>query len=816
MADTSLLFNIIARDGGVGRTLTDVAGKFRSAGRDAEDSLARTSSSTDRAGNAASTFGNILSSVGSGAISLGTNVTNLAFALSAVAAGSLAAGGAIGVFGGAAAALPGMLSGAIAAIATLKLGLFGLGENWKAMNTAAGGGGGGAAKTVQDMTPKLRAVEAAQRQVARSARDVTDAQLALRDATAEVNEAREEEQERIEDVRRSLASARADEAASVQSLAEARMQLALAEQRGNPDEIRRAQIAVDKQAASLEEAKDKTEDLQKEADEAAAKGVEGSDAVVSAKKREQDAQRRVTDAVEQHKLALQQLGDAQKALRDKLDQPAGGGGGLSQEIPRISKSAQEFLNVLKSLKPAFEDLRLEVQERLFAGLGDKLRTLANVWIPQLRISLGNMADTINGVVKTAFDSLSDPDFVRNMAAGFEGFRGMLGQIGQAVAGPLVDAWGRLSAASLPFMDMLGEKIAGIITRFSEWIARIDESGQLGTFMQDAATIAGHVLDIMEDLARIAGSVMSILFGTESGNTDNWEALAEQVDQLANWLADPEIQANFADFINGFLALGYGAIWLATQIDNLIQWIGGLGGSIGGFVSTAGAWLSALPGLVGGWLSAAAEQMGAWISYGVRTALAWLGSLPSAAGNVLRSLGNTVANAARNVGSYLYNALANLPNMVYSIGYNIVVGLWNGIQSRASWLWDAAYNLAASIWRNMQAALGIRSPSAVMADSVGKWIPLGIAEGIDANAGAVTAAASRIAAGLAGTSMSVGGLDMGQLDQAVLAATGTVQVAASRRRPVEVVTVLDVRGADSQMKTMIRKMARTDNLYQTKG
>lgn len=932
MSDTSLIFNLVARDTGLGRVLGSVADKFRSAGREAEDALdqagsgtgkldaqigeverhlnqlnqefARTGDTTlfgkmsrDRAlitqlqrvrkeladvegqsrnsdtaatglsgifsrlGGAAAGLGGTLAGMGGNLMGVVTNVWNLVAVLAIASAASFAMGGAIGLLGGAAASLPGLLSGAIAAIATLKLGLFGLGENWKAMNTASGGGGGGGgSKAIQDMTPKLRAVEAAQRAVTRSTRDIADAQRSLREATEALNDAREDERERIEDVRRSLASARADEADSVQSLAEARMALSTAEARGNPDEIRRAQIAVDKQAASLEEAKDKTQDLQKESDEAARKGVEGSDAVVSAKKREQDAQRRVQDAVEQHKLAIQQLGDAQKALKAKMDAAGGSAGGLAAQIPKISKSAKEFLDVLKSLQPAFEDLRLSIQEKLFAGLGEKLQTLANVWIPQLKVSLGSIADTINGVVKTAFDSLSKPSFVSDMAVALEGFNGMLGKIGQAVAGPLVDAWGRLSRASTPFMDMLGDKIAGIITRFSEWIAKIDESGKLSAFFEKAAKIGGDLFDIFEDLGRIAGSVISILFGSNLGSTDAWDNLATGVDKVADWFGDPQNQEKIRSFLD---QLGGAAFLVMGILKDLDKWIdrikgwkqsfdtaiegiknfftgipesvtgffSGLGDRLAAFPQQAADWLSSLPDKVWTVVTAAMSNMAYSIGWGIGTAGRALAGLPRKAKDWLKDLpgkikgvvddavgwfkkmGSWAYDAVKGVPGKLWNALIGLPALMWAAGYNAVIGLWNGVVGLKDWLWSKVKNLGVSMYNAFMEGIGAHSPSRKFADA-GMYAVQGAVLGLENNRGALLRTARDLAADLAAVPMGLG-LDEGQLTgQIEAAATGTVQVAAARRQPLEVRSVVEIVG-DGPIATMLRKAGRTrTNIYKT--
>jgi len=68
----------------------------------------------------------------------------------------------------------------------------------------------------------------------------------------------------------------------------------------------------------------------------------------------------------------------------------------------------------------------------------------------------------------------------------------------------------------------------------------------------------------------------------------------------------------------------------------------------------------------------------------------------------------------------------------SLGVQIIQGIINGIAAAASALWQTMKNLAASAWRWAQDAFEIGSPSKLFAREVGRWIPAGIAEGIDDN------------------------------------------------------------------------------------
>jgi TP901 family phage tail tape measure protein len=81
--------------------------------------------------------------------------------------------------------------------------------------------------------------------------------------------------------------------------------------------------------------------------------------------------------------------------------------------------------------------------------------------------------------------------------------------------------------------------------------------------------------------------------------------------------------------------------------------------------------------------------------------------------------------------------------LYEIGRDIIQGLINGISSMAGALWEKAKSIADSIKNTIRDALDINSPSRVMFD-LGKWVPIGLAEGIDKNISAVIAAVKRMA------------------------------------------------------------------------
>ncbi|MFE6379235.1 phage tail tape measure protein [Streptomyces roseolus] len=77
------------------------------------------------------------------------------------------------------------------------------------------------------------------------------------------------------------------------------------------------------------------------------------------------------------------------------------------------------------------------------------------------------------------------------------------------------------------------------------------------------------------------------------------------------------------------------------------------------------------------------------------------------------------------------ALGSLGNLLVSAGKDVVRGLWNGIKSMGGWLKSTLIGWARTIIPGPIAdALGIKSPSRVMADEVGRWIPPGIVMGVE--------------------------------------------------------------------------------------
>ena len=94
-------------------------------------------------------------------------------------------------------------------------------------------------------------------------------------------------------------------------------------------------------------------------------------------------------------------------------------------------------------------------------------------------------------------------------------------------------------------------------------------------------------------------------------------------------------------------------------------------------------------------------------------------------------------------------LGTIGEKIKEIGSNIVEGLWNGINNMASWIKEKIGGFGDSVLGALKDFFGINSPSKLMRDEVGKWIPEGIAVGIDKNAKSVLSSMRNMTAGVVG-------------------------------------------------------------------
>lgn len=120
------------------------------------------------------------------------------------------------------------------------------------------------------------------------------------------------------------------------------------------------------------------------------------------------------------------------------------------------------------------------------------------------------------------------------------------------------------------------------------------------------------------------------------------------------------------------------------------------------------------------------------------------SMMSAVQSAFVSGWNAARNATANGISRAVSAARSMTGAMVSAGRDFVMGFVNGIEGAIWRAASAAARMASAAMNAAKAWFNIGSPSKVMRDQVGKWVPAGLAVGIEQNTDLVENAAKRMA------------------------------------------------------------------------
>ena len=312
-------------------------------------------------------------------------------------------------------------------------------------------------------------------------------------------------------------------------------------------------------------------------------------------------------------------------------------------------------------------------------------------------------------------------------------------------------------------------------------------------------------DLQPSLDALAQSVVTFLTGNLL--PDIWNilsalpgALVTFIQALAQTLLD-EFGTSFSGGFPQIIENG------AALVSNLVQ---GITANAGQMMESASASLSAflaqvvadLPQIItsgGQMLLSLVQGLLAMLPSIIRSAATVIATLlqaivthlPSiiAAGfnlviNLVQGIGNASPDIIRAAGDAcrtLWDAVKNVDWV--QLGKDIINGLINGIGAMGSALKDATRSIASSALDTIKDFFGIASPSRVMRDEVGRYIPAGLALGIRQNAGDVAQAMDEL------SDLSTGSLQSNV--RLALTASGSVASTPSGREIVDFTPVLAV-------------------------
>jgi phage-related minor tail protein len=386
----------------------------------------------------------------------------------------------------------------------------------------------------------------------------------------------------------------------------------------------------------------------------------------------------------------------------------------------------------------------------------------------------------------------------------------------------VESLGKVDGAAAGVTKTLAESPAKTLEKFKRTVmVKLAEVG--GVFLQFATDHQGVMVPLAYTLGGIAAAVLAIKAGMMvwTAAQTAWTA-ATSIATGVQWLWNAAMAANpMVWVVVAIIALVAAIVLVATKttffqdvwsatweglktgtkaavdwIMDALSWLGGLPGKFAGWFGTAKDWAVAKMAALVSWVTGLPGRL--W------NALAGLaGSLRDRASSAFQSMKDAAITRATSIVTWLTGlpgrfgrAVGNMAGTLYNKGQDVIRGLWNGIASMGGWLWSQVTNFVKNnVVDAAKSFLHIGSPSKLVADEIGHWIPAGVAQGVENNAGVVDQAMKGL-------------VDPGVYRPAVRSAGMSVPVgAAGGAQRTENRLVLELRGGSRAFREFFQESVR---------
>lgn len=178
------------------------------------------------------------------------------------------------------------------------------------------------------------------------------------------------------------------------------------------------------------------------------------------------------------KIGISGVGDAMSAVAE------GDAKALAEALKNLSPNARAFVQEIAKLKPLFDQLRLDVQQKLFKNLGTEMSATAKAVRGPVTEAFTGIAEVLN------FTTIDVLRFMRE-ASTIKTLRG----IGDNIVSGLREAHGAARSLTSALLDIvsagsdllpeLGAGFESVTAKFAEFIRSARESGKLTQFFREA-------------------------------------------------------------------------------------------------------------------------------------------------------------------------------------------------------------------------------------------------------------------------------------------------------------------------------------------
>ena len=164
--------------------------------------------------------------------------------------------------------------------------------------------------------------------------------------------------------------------------------------------------------------------------------------------------------------------------------------------------------------------------------------------------------------------------------------------------------------------------------------------------------------------------------------------------------------------------------------------------VGAVVDALAPIIQVIAEVLGGIITVLAEIVGAVVD-ALAPAIKLIGDILGAIFGVIAKIVNLVVDILKpvidaicsalkgigNIASNIFGGVKDIASKAVDTGKNIINGIGTGIKNAATGLWNGIKNVGNNIVNGFKNFFGIHSPSKLMADEIGEFLPAGIDEGM---------------------------------------------------------------------------------------
>lgn len=263
------------------------------------------------------------------------------------------------------------------------------------------------------------------------------------------------------------------------------------------------------------------------------------------------------------------------------------------------------------------------------------------------------------------------------------------------------------------IEVIGALVSGIIEA-------------LPTVIESAAYLITSLVEgIVTALPALIPAVIELLVTIVTAIIDNLPLILEAALNLIVALAQGLLQAlpmlieALPQIINGIIT------FLVQSIPMLVQaGISLLVALVQAMPTIVQAIVRALPQIINGIVNGLTQAIPQLISAGIQLLVAIVQNMPAIISGVVKAIPQII--------TAITNALREAIPKMDTMGLDLIKGLWNGISNATSWLLGKIKGFVGNVLGGIKGFFGIGSPSKVLRDEVGKWLPPGIGIGVEQN------------------------------------------------------------------------------------